>query len=164
MDEVTTTPAAPETVTIDGATYYSASRVSDQYKVGLDHGMNIAKNKARNSIIDVMRDTVAMGGMDLEDAQSLLTALLTACDMEDAKLLLKWNVYATLNGSDFYQFEGVEAETDEDAIEKVKESFHINDITLTATFSWDGGYGDEASVYGFDYDIEDNLDWSAEEA
>ena len=163
MDEVTTTKA-PETVTIDGATYYSGVRVSEQYKVGTDHGINIGKNIARNAIIETMRDTVAMGGLDLEDAQSLLTALLTACDMDDAKLLLKWNVYATLNGSDFYQFEGVEAETDEDAIEKVKDSFHINDITLTATFSWDGGYGEEAVVYGFGYDIEDNLDWSAEEA
>ena len=166
MDEVTTpaTPTAPETVTIDGATYYSAVRVSDQYKVGVDHGLNIGKNKARNAIIDVLRDTVTMGEMDIESAQSLLDDILRVAEMDSAKILTKWDVYATLNGSDFFHFEDVEAQTEDEAIDKVKDSLEVSDVTLTVSFSWENGGWEEAEVRGFDYSVEDELDWSAEES
>jgi polyhydroxyalkanoate synthesis regulator phasin len=164
MDEVTTAPTAPETVTIDGATYYSALRIAEQYKSGLDQGKILGKGFARTAIIDVLRDTVTMGEMDIESAQSLLDDILRAAEMESAKILTKWDVYATLNGSDFFHFEDVEAQTDEEAIDKVKDSLRIEDVTLTVSFSWENGYSEEAEVRGFDYDIEDELDWSAEEA
>jgi hypothetical protein len=130
-----------------------------QYSLGVRH----VKDAIRNAIINTMRDTVSMGGMDKDDAQNLLDALLYACDMSPASVLIKWNVYATLGGNDFYSWDDVEASTEEEAISLVRDSFTVSDVSLSVSFYTEtGGYSD-AQVQGFDFDIEDALDWSAEE-
>jgi hypothetical protein len=153
-----------ERITVDGADYTRsdilASMCTEQYRVGLAHGINSSKNKTRTAIIETLRDTVRLQGVDIDEAQNLLDAILHACDMEAGTLTSLWTVYATLDGMDFHDWESVEAGSEEEAIDEVRESFTVSDVTLSVSFSTTQGYED-AEISGYNFFVEHALDWSA---
>jgi hypothetical protein len=162
----TTDRTPSERLDINGEQYVRsdihADTCAEQYKVGLDHGLNIGKNKARTAIIETLRDTVGLQGADIDEAQNLLDALLNACEMDAGTLLTKWTVYATLDDSDFHEWENIEASTEEEAIDEVRDSLSISEVTLSVLFSTSQGYAN-VDIRGYDFPVEHALDWSATE-
>lgn len=171
MNEETTpaTPAeevAPATwLDINGTRYINeqahSTTCAEQYKVGLDHGVNVGKNRARDGIIETLRDTVSMGG-DKEEAQNLLTAILSACDMEDATLTRFWTVEVVYDGSTLGEICEIEAEDGQDACDLVEQDISFEDITVSVTFSALGQHV-TGEAYLSEYALKDDIEYHATE-
>lgn len=105
-----------------------------QFKAGLDYGMNIAKNKARDSIIEVFRDQVRNNNAEHSEAQELLDTILSACGMDEATISIEYIVEITYMDTSVAEFR-VEAEDEDSAIEKVQEEIEVDNLYLNFTVS-----------------------------
>ena len=167
MDEVTT-PATPaedttsERLDINGKQYVRSdvhsATCAEQYRVGVEHGVNIGKNKARTAIIDTIRDIKD----DLDDAQQVLDLLLSAGGMEGAKLTRFWTVEVVYDGSTLGEICEIEAEDGQDACDLVEQDISFEDITVSVTFSA-LGQRVTGEAYLSEYALKDDIEYHATE-
>jgi hypothetical protein len=151
---------------IEGITWSNPEAVQEvaqrQYQVGVEYTTRATTNKHREAIVSTIRDTVALEGMERDEAQNLLTAIMTACEMDEAYLTRYFTVEVTYEGNILGEVCEVEADDEEDACEKVKGEIYFHDVTLSVTFEAFGQSG-TGEVPISDYILEDSLEYSATE-
>lgn len=155
-----------KTMDIEGVTWSNPEAVQEvaqrQYQVGVEYTMRALTNKHREAIVQTFRDTVALEGMDRDDAQNLLNAIMTACEMDEATLTRYFTVEVIYDGTSIGEICEVEAEDEDDACEKVNGNISFDDITLSVRFT---AFGQSCTgeAYPSDDILQDNIEYSATE-
>ena len=151
---------------IEGVKWYNAEAVADirdhEYSSGRGRGEESTRAIIREAIISTLRDTVALEGMDRDDAQNLLNAIMTACEMDEATLTRYFTVEVIYDGTSIGEICEVEAEDEDDACEKVNGNISFDDITLSVRFT---AFGQSCTgeAYPSDDILQDNIEYSATE-
>ena len=131
--------------TPDGVNLYTTEEYqtvsSEQFREGMTLGRNATQQSDREAVISVMKDQVAEGSMDNENAVELTNLILNAMGVEEVSSLYRtYSVVVYINNEAVLHLDSVEAEDESDAEQKVQDDLNFDDIELSYSISSNGEY------------------------
>lgn len=149
---------------IQGVLFYT----QDELNAEVTNATGIATRRESNRIYEntlgAMQRMTREGEIDDESATSIYNEIAELNGWATVTTLCpKWTVQVQLFNETVGEFTDIEANDEDEACDKVRENIEIDDFTICVSLS----YGDESiegEVHGsYRFDINDNLDFYAEE-
>ncbi len=133
------------------------------YRVGIDHG----HNAYRNAIKEVLKDEVSEDNLDRDTATNIFNLIATKVGQSEISSIGgTYTVTVSVFGNDVLEVSSVEAESEDEACDKVTEDIDFSDSELSFNVSF-GHESNSGSVNEYDYDfadlLRDNMEVSATE-
>ena len=153
--------------TPDGISLYSEeeyqSVATQQFNVGVEYATNGVTNRLRNSAIEWFKSEVRSGSMIKEDAEGIFNGLAEALGWDTVtSLSTLYVVTVDYNGNTIAEFSGVEADDEDDAVNKVEGDLEVDDVEISFILSYNGDSCRESVNMTYEFDSSE-LEFSAVE-
>jgi hypothetical protein len=153
--------------TPDGVVIYSEedlqSARSTEYAAGYERGKGTMHKTIGKEVLAWFKAEVANDDMNVELALNTYNKLAEAIGWETVdSLTTKYTVCVNYNDMTIGQFEDVEAEDEDSAIEEVRDNLEVDDVELSITLSYNGQQHRDSVNMTYEFDS-DELEFEATE-
>lgn len=153
------------TTEVQGVLFYTQEDIDAkvaELKFDNQRELALLTDNISNGIVDTLKGEVREGNMEKDYANALYREFCNNVGLVLKEINNAYSVTVSYEGTELAVFTDIEADSDDDAIEFVKDNMDISDIEVTLTLEFEGStqYG---SVSLSPYELELDFDYEAEE-
>lgn len=149
--------------TAGGLTVYTAEEMSQAVTDGQVRTLNSLKQTFADEILQLFRSEVEEGNLTREYATDLYNGIASAIGFDTVESISsKWTVEAVYNDEVIAEFTDIEADSEEEAIDKVSSDLSVEEVEMTITIEYDGRT-ETGSVSGDCYRVLEKITLNATE-
>lgn len=148
--------------TTTGQVVYTQDELSASIEGARKSATDYAKKVCGESILEVLREEVRSGDLTTEYATELHNKIAVEVGFSEVSSIQQtYTVSVSYNNEEVALFTGIEADDEDDAVDKVSSDLEVDEVEISITLSFNGTTAG-STISGDSYDILQNLELTAE--
>lgn len=148
--------------TSTGQVVYTQDELSASIEGARKSATDYAKRIYADGTLEVLREEVANGDLEKDYAVELHNKLASVIGFDEVESIQQtYTVTVSYNGEEVTMFNNIEADSEDDAVDKVSSDLEVDDVEVSITLSYNGMTAG-STVSGDSYRILQDLELTAE--